>query len=147
MPRLRAPPKRNARNSHGRDSALGGWHVTFAEWIASMRNENDDRARIALSEAREHLAHVPETFVELFRRGEFSIELFAPVGIDTQQPHVQDEAYVVITGSGVFRRGEERVSFEPGDVLFVAAGVAHAFETFTGNFQTWVIFFGPKGGL
>jgi hypothetical protein len=26
------------------------------------------------------------------------------------------------------------------------AGVSHAFETFTNDFKTWVIFFGPKGG-
>jgi hypothetical protein len=24
--------------------------------------------------------------------------------------------------------------------------VSHAFETFSDNFKTWVIFFGPKGG-
>jgi hypothetical protein len=24
--------------------------------------------------------------------------------------------------------------------------VSHAFETFTNDFKTWVIFFGPKGG-
>jgi hypothetical protein len=28
----------------------------------------------------------------------------------------------------------------------VPAGVSHAFETFSDNFKTWVIFFGPKGG-
>ena len=50
------------------------------------------------------------------------------------------------TGAGVFRRGADRVPFGPGDFLFVAAGVSHAFETFTNDFKTWVIFFGPKGG-
>jgi len=38
------------------------------------------------------------------------------------------------------------VRFGPGDFLFVAAGVPHAFETFTDDFKIWVIFFGPKGG-
>jgi hypothetical protein len=46
----------------------------------------------------------------------------------------------------VFGRDIERVPFGPGDFLFVAAGVPHAFETFTDDFKTWVIFFGPKGG-
>jgi hypothetical protein len=58
----------------------------------------------------------------------------------------QDEIYVVVAGSGVFRRGEERVPFGPGDLLFAPASVPHAFETFTGGLQTWLIFFGPKGG-
>jgi mannose-6-phosphate isomerase-like protein (cupin superfamily) len=47
----------------------------------------------------------------------------------------------------MFRRGGERVPFQPGDFLFAAAGVPHRFEEFTDGFRTWVIFFGPKGGV
>jgi Cupin domain len=65
----------------------------------------------------------------------------------TREPHDQDEAYIVASGSGMFRRGEERIPFQPGDFLFAAAGVPHRFEEFTDDFQTWVIFFGPKGGV
>jgi mannose-6-phosphate isomerase-like protein (cupin superfamily) len=111
-----------------------------------MSGEAGERLRIALQDAGEHLAQVPETFVELFKRGDLSVELFAPREVDTQQPHEQDEIYIVAAGSGVFRRGAERVPFGPGDFLFVPAGVSHAFETFSDNFKTWVIFFGPKGG-
>jgi mannose-6-phosphate isomerase-like protein (cupin superfamily) len=111
-----------------------------------MRAELDDRLRIALQDASERLTEVPEAFVELFKRGDLSIELFAPHEVDTQQPHEQDEIYIVAAGTGVFRRDAERVPFEPGDFLFVAAGVPHAFENFTNDFKTWVIFFGPKGG-
>ena len=111
-----------------------------------MSGEVGERLRIALQDAGEHLAQVPETFVELFKRGDLSVELFAPHEVDTQQPHEQDEIYIVAAGSGVFRRGAERVPFGPGDFLFVPAGVSHAFETFSDNFKTWVIFFGPKGG-
>jgi mannose-6-phosphate isomerase-like protein (cupin superfamily) len=111
-----------------------------------MRVERDNRLRIALSEARRSLARVPEPFVVLFERGDLSVELFAPRGVDTQQPHEQDEIYIIAAGSGVFRRDSERVPFGPGDFLFIRAGVSHAFEQFTENFQTWVTFFGPKGG-
>jgi mannose-6-phosphate isomerase-like protein (cupin superfamily) len=111
-----------------------------------MSGEAEERLRIALQDAVEHLAQVPERFVELFKRGDLSVELFAPHEVDTQQPHEQDEIYIVAAGSGVFRRGAERVPFGPGDFLFVPAGVSHAFETFSDNFKTWVIFFGPKGG-
>lgn len=109
-----------------------------------MHAELDDPLRISLPEAGERLAGTAEAFVVLFRRGDFSAELFAPHGVDTQQPHEQDEVYIVATGSGVFRRGDQRVPFGPGDFLFVPAGVPHAFEAFTGDFQAWVIFFGPK---
>jgi mannose-6-phosphate isomerase-like protein (cupin superfamily) len=43
-------------------------------------------------------------------------------------------------------RGDERVPFEPGDALFVAAGVEHRFEGFSEDFGTWVMFYGPEGG-
>jgi len=109
-----------------------------------MHTDLDDRLRIALPEAGELLAKVPEPFAVLFKRGDLSVELFAPHEVDTQQPHEQDEIYIVAAGSGVFRRGADRVPFGPGDFLFVPAGVPHAFETFSGDFQTWVIFFGPE---
>lgn len=87
-----------------------------------MPAEPDDRLRIALPEAGELLARVPKPFAVLFKRGDVSVELFAPQKVDTQQPHGQDEIYIVSSGSGVFRRGAERVPFEPGDFLFVPAG-------------------------
>jgi len=111
-----------------------------------MHDDRDDLLRISLTEAVERLASELKPFMVLFRRGEFSVELFAPRGTDTQQPHDQDEAYIVTSGSGMFRRGEERVPFQQGDLLFVAAGIPHRFEEFTDDFRTWVIFFGPKGG-
>ena len=111
-----------------------------------MPDDRDDLLRISLIEAAERLAGELKPFLVLFRRGDFSVELFAPRGTDTQQPHDQDEAYIVASGSGMFRRSEERVPFQQGDLLFVAAGIPHRFEEFTDDFQTWVIFFGPKGG-
>lgn len=113
-----------------------------------MRAELDDDLRIALPDpdAGERLAGVPEAFIVLFKCGDLSVELFAPHQVDTQQPHEQDEIYIVASGTGVFRRDAERVPFGPGDFLFVAAGVPHAFETFTEDFKAWVVFFGPKGG-
>ena len=79
-------------------------------------------------------------------RGSMVIELYAPRGTDDQQPHSQDELYFVARGSGTFVRGEESVAFQPGDALFVAAGVEHRFEDFTDDFETWVVFYGPEGG-
>jgi quercetin dioxygenase-like cupin family protein len=105
-----------------------------------MKTESGDPLRISLAEASERLAGEKQPFVVLFERGDFSVELFAPKGIDTQQPHDRDEAYIVASGQGMFRRGQERVPFERGDFLFVAAGVPHAFEEFSDGFQVWVLF-------
>ncbi|HEY7564069.1 MAG TPA: cupin domain-containing protein [Acidimicrobiia bacterium] len=81
-----------------------------------------------------------ERFVELFRKGTVSIELYAPRGTDPQQPHDQDEIYVVFTGEGTFVAGETRTAFGPGDALFVPAGMVHRFEDFTDDLAAWVIF-------
>ncbi|WP_205790178.1 cupin domain-containing protein [Microvirga makkahensis] len=76
--------------------------------------------------------------------GEISIELYAPVGTDRQLPHERDELYIIASGHGTFRRGGELVTFEAGDLLYVPAYVPHRFETFSEDFKTWVIFYGPK---
>jgi mannose-6-phosphate isomerase-like protein (cupin superfamily) len=85
-------------------------------------------------------------FVTMFERGTLSLELYAPRGRDDQEPHGQDELYVVVSGHGEFVNGGERHPFRAGDVIFVPAGVEHRFERFSDDFQTWVIFYGPRGG-
>ena len=42
--------------------------------------------------------------------------------------------------------GEERQAFEPGEALFVPAGVEHRFVDFSEDFSAWVVFYGPDGG-
>ena len=74
------------------------------------------------------------------------IKLYAPRGNDPQTPHSRDEVYVVAEGSGEFVCGATRKSFQPHDVLFVAAGVEHRFEDFSDDFAVWVFFYGPEGG-
>ena len=96
--------------------------------------------------AAQALLSAQNRFAEVFRHGTLSVEWYAPVGHDPQQPHEQDELYVVVSGSGLFLNGAATQPFGPGDVLFVAAGVEHRFLNFTDDFGTWVIFYGPKGG-
>jgi len=90
--------------------------------------------------------HEGKTFIELFRHGTMSVEIYAPQGHDPQQPHTQDELYVVVSGHGLFQHGAEQYPFGPGDLLFVPAGVEHRFLEFSDDFSTWVIFYGPQGG-
>ena len=78
--------------------------------------------------------------------GSMTLKLYAPRGQDPQQPHEQDELYVVIRGRGRFEQGGEVVPFDSGDVLFVPAGRPHRFVEFSDDFATWVIFWGPQGG-
>jgi len=84
--------------------------------------------------------------VEVLRHASLEVRYYAPNGADTQAPHDRDEVYIVASGRGFFVRGTERVSFEPGDMLFVPAKMEHRFEDFSADFATWVVFYGPSGG-
>ena len=81
-----------------------------------------------------------------FQHGSLRAGLYAPKSRDAQEPHDQDELYVVISGTGRFAEGGETRPFKPGDAIFVEAGAEHAFTDFSPDFATWVIFRGPKGG-
>jgi hypothetical protein len=102
--------------------------------------------RLTPTTALAALATTDKPFVLLFRHGTLEVEFYKPDGKDLQKPHNRDEVYVVVAGSGYFVYGGVRQQFEPGEVLFAAAGVEHRFEEFTPDFATWVFFYGPVGG-
>lgn len=85
-------------------------------------------------------------FVEVFRHGTLVVEYYKPDKVDNQKPHDRDEAYVIVSGTGVFYNDGKRSDFKPGDFLFVPAWAEHRFESFTDDFTTWVFFYGPIGG-
>jgi len=82
----------------------------------------------------------------LLENGSMELGYYKPQGSDEQEPHEQDEIYIVQGGTGTFLLGDERIAFAPGDALFVAAGVEHRFVDFSDDFGAWVIFYGPQGG-
>jgi mannose-6-phosphate isomerase-like protein (cupin superfamily) len=49
---------------------------------------------------------------------------------DRQQPHSDDEVYVVLEGSGVLEVEGESVPVEEGDAVFVEAGADHRFTAY-----------------
>jgi len=83
---------------------------------------------------------------KLLRHGSLEVRYYAPKGTDPQTPHDRDEVYVIANGTGSFFRGQEKVRFNPGDLLFVPAKMEHRFESFSDGFATWVFFYGPEGG-
>ena len=82
----------------------------------------------------------------MMEHGTMELGYYCPIGTDPQQPHTQDELYIVHAGTGIFVRDEERIPFAPGDALFVAAGVEHRFVDFSEDIALWVIFYGSEGG-
>ena len=80
------------------------------------------------------------------RHGSMHVGLYVPRDRDPQQPHEQDEVYVVMRGQGMFLCGDSERPFNKGDVMFVPAGMVHRFVDFTDDFTAWVVFYGPGGG-
>lgn len=81
-------------------------------------------------------------FVELMKFGQLTVEYYAPVGTDLQNPHVQDELYLIARGHALLQRVDERIKVSAGDLVHVPAMMEHRFVEFSDDFATWVIFFG-----
>jgi len=101
---------------------------------------------IPITLAQAQLRQADTLFKTLYSHGSLSIEIYKPDQFDLQKPHDRDEVYIIVSGSGKFKNGDETINFAPNDFLFVPVGVEHRFIDFTGDFLTWVIFYGPVGG-
>ena len=64
---------------------------------------------------------------------------------DLQQPHSEDEVYVVIRGRCRFRAAEDEREVGPGAVLFVPARLEHRFVDIR-EAREALVFFGPAEG-
>jgi len=76
-------------------------------------------------------------------------------GRDDQEPHTEDEIYVVTAGRAVLEAGgdqagsdeagRDRVAVGPGSVVYVAAGEVHRFTDVTEDLATIVVFAPAEG--
>jgi mannose-6-phosphate isomerase-like protein (cupin superfamily) len=86
-------------------------------------------------------------WVEQFRVPDLSVGTYSiPAGgTDDQEPHTEDEVYVVTAGQAAFEAGGRRVEVGPGAVIFVPAGEPHRFADITADLAALVLF-GPAEG-
>ena len=86
-------------------------------------------------------------YLEFLRGPSMSMGLYvlAAGGTDPQRPHGEDEAYLVLSGRGRIRVGEEDRAVEPGSVVFVPARVEHRFHDITEELSV-AVFFSPAEG-
>jgi mannose-6-phosphate isomerase-like protein (cupin superfamily) len=85
-------------------------------------------------------------YLEFLRSDSLSVGLYVlRVGdVDRQQPHREDEIYVVMSGRSRFTAGEDTRQVTAGDTIFVAAGVPHRFHDITADVQLIVVFAPPE---
>ncbi len=81
-------------------------------------------------------------YLEFFRRPSLSLGLYVlPAGaVDGQEPHQEDEVYVVMEGRAAFELGSARRPVGPGSIIFVAAGEPHRFVAIETTLRVVVLF-------
>lgn len=86
-------------------------------------------------------------YAEQLRSEDLSVGRYIiPVGgVDPQQPHTEDEVYVVQSGRGRLVTADGAVEVAAGSVVFVPAQEAHHFEDVTEELVVTVVF-GPAEG-
>ncbi len=86
-------------------------------------------------------------YIEFLRSPALSAGLFvlAAGAIDTQQPHSEDEIYVVLRGRGRFTIANETRDVRGGDTIFVGAGIEHRFHDISEQLVLIVVFAPPEG--
>ena len=99
---------------------------------------------VSIDEAVKLLNKSEKRFVEVMQDEKMAVEYFAPKKIDEQQPHKQDEIYIIASGNSDFYRNGETINCKKGDVIFVPAKMEHRFINFSDDFATWVIFYGEE---
>jgi quercetin dioxygenase-like cupin family protein len=67
--------------------------------------------------------------------------------VDEQQPHTEDEVYVVLSGKASFRAEGQQQAVVPGSVIFVERAVEHRFVDITEELTVLVFFAPPEGSL
>jgi mannose-6-phosphate isomerase-like protein (cupin superfamily) len=66
-------------------------------------------------------------------------------GTDDQEPHTEDEIYLVTAGRAVLHASGQSVQVGPGSVVYVAAGEEHRFADITEDLAAVVVFAPPEG--
>jgi mannose-6-phosphate isomerase-like protein (cupin superfamily) len=99
-----------------------------------------------LAELRGEQAASDRGYLEFVRSGSLSVGLYALRAgeVDRQQPHLEDEVYVAMRGRSRFTAGNDVRDVNPGDVIFVAAGVPHRFHDIADDLELVVVFAPPE---
>jgi mannose-6-phosphate isomerase-like protein (cupin superfamily) len=103
----------------------------------------------SLEAARSELqARTGELYLEFLRRDSMSCGLYVlEAGADDpQEPHQEDEVYLVLAGRARLRMADHDQPVGPGSVLFVARTVPHRFHDVTERLSVLVLFAPAESG-
>lgn len=91
-------------------------------------------------------AHGSSSYREFLRVPALSLGLFAvgPGHTDSQEPHKQDEVYVVAAGQATLVIDGAGTAVSAGSIAYVPAGLPHRFTDVSGDFSVYVMFAPPE---
>jgi mannose-6-phosphate isomerase-like protein (cupin superfamily) len=87
-------------------------------------------------------AAAPNHWVDHFRVPDLRVGTYSIPrgGADDQDPHTEDEIYVVTSGRARLESGGQSLPVGPGSVVYVAAGELHRFTDVTEDLALLVLF-------
>jgi mannose-6-phosphate isomerase-like protein (cupin superfamily) len=85
-------------------------------------------------------------YLQFLRERNMSVGLYAldAGSTDPQQPHAQDEVYLVVSGRAAITVGTETQSVARGSVVYVPARVPHKFHHISEDLRVMVVFSPPE---
>jgi mannose-6-phosphate isomerase-like protein (cupin superfamily) len=88
----------------------------------------------------------PDKYQEILRSESMSAGIYVLTAgsRDPQYPHAEDELYYIISGEAMFSADEDRQAIQPGDVLYVPAGMPHYFFDIEQDLVILVVFAPPE---
>ena len=95
-----------------------------------------------------HPGGVPH-WVEHLRVRDLSVGTYSipSGGIDTQEPHTEDEVYVVVRGRGTLETPTATAEVAPGTTIYVPAGESHRFVDIVDDLGVLVLVAPAEGSL
>src|SRR5436190_17953936 len=99
------------------------------ELAAPVRLGSRVHPLIDIAEVKKRLAAGAGGYEVVHRSAGLELGVYVLVGPepDKQQPHEDDEVYVVLEGSGMLEVEQEKVELREGHAVFVPAGAEHRF--------------------
>jgi mannose-6-phosphate isomerase-like protein (cupin superfamily) len=86
-------------------------------------------------------------YLEFLKVPDLSMGLYVlPAGgVDTQQPHTEDEVYYVVSGKAMIKVDDENSNVKAGSIVYVAKNLEHRFHSIEEDL-TLIVFFAPAEG-
>lgn len=101
-------------------------------------------SHFSTTELLDQLERDDRNYLEVLSEDSLSVEIARYPNPEPKTPHKSDELYVVLSGSGMVRVGNERYAVAEGDVVYVQKGLEHDFFDIEEEVTALVVF--PNSG-